>query len=553
MSPLLPRSGKRSDFRQRGAIGVLAAVALSAAMAAALLAVDVGSQTYTRRHLQTVADTAALSAVKDIPNAQSIAIDNASRNGFTVPGTRANTLATAALQYDYDNHAFVTGGTDFNAVQVTVTTQQPYFFMLGSRLVTATAIAARSDVAGISVGAGLASIDTSQSPLLDALLGKLLNTSIKLDVMSYQGLVNTDVRLLDLVKAKGSVGTVRGLLDLDLTVSELLELTATALTQSDVADVDVKVLDALHLLALRVDGGLHLKLSDLLDVSLASDGAAADARINVFQLINLAAQVANGKHFLDIPVVGLDLGGLAKLNIALSLIAPPSRAIGPPGMDSSGNWRTQAHNAQWRLKIDLDVLGALSGVEGSGLVHLPLYLEIAAANAQLKSIDCKDPRDSSVVTVGANSSLVRAYVGDVNADAMTNVHKPAKVKRATIVNVLGLITVDAEAAINLPGGGDGGGLEFNGPFDEKNTQRISGLSTAGLFGSLGSDMVLDVKLLGIEIKLGELVKALSALLAPIFGLLDSLLAPVLSLLGIQLGYADVTTFYLKCGARELIF
>lgn len=549
--------GRSDSRRQRGVISILAAIALATAVAAALLAIDLGSLFYTKRHLQTVADTAALSAVNNIPDAQHIALDTAAGNNFAVPGAQNNTLLTVVGRYDANGNPlqvreFIPGGNpaDFNAVQVTVSTVQPYFFAIGSRTISATATATRIDVAGISVGSGLISIDTQKSALLNGILGGLLNTTLSLDVMSYQGLITTDVRLLDLVKAKADVGTVQELLNTDLTVSELLHLTATALTQSDLASVDATVLDALNLLALRADGGLHLKLGELLDVSTASGAAAADARINVFQLITLAAQVANGKHFLDVPVVGLDLGGLAQLKIALSLIAPPSVAIGPPGLDSSGNWRTQAHTAQWRLKLDLDVLGVLSGVEGSGLVHLPLYLEIASAGAHLTSIDCNTPRDSSIVTVGAGSSLVRAYVGAVNSDAMTNVTKAATVKPATIVNVLGLITVDAEAALNLPGGG--GDLDFSGPFDSKNTQRISGLATAGLFGSLGHDLVLDVKLLGIEIKLGDLVKALADLLAPIFGLLDSLLAPVLNLLGIQLGYADVTTFYLKCGAPELV-
>ncbi len=558
MLPLLPGIEAHLDFRrQRGAVSILAAIALAMAISAALLAIDLGNLFYTKRHLQTVADTAALSAANNIPDAQHIALDTAASNNFSVPGTQNNTLETAVGRYDATGttpqvREFTPGGNpvDYNAVQVTVTTEQPYFFAVGSRTVRATATATRTDMAGIRVGSGLLSIDTQKSALLNGILGGLLNTSISLDAVSYQGLVNTDVRLLDLVKARADVGTVQELLNLDLTVSELLRLTATALTQSDLASVDATVLDALNLLALRADGGLHLKLGDLLDVSTASGGAAADARLNVFQLITLAAQVANGTHFLDVPVVGLDLGGLAQLKIALSLIERPSEAIGSPGLDSSGNWRTQAHTAQWRLKLDLDVLGALSGVPGSGLVHLPLYLEIASADAHLTSIDCNTPRNSSIVTVGAGSSLVRAYVGDVNPDAMTNVTKAATVKPATIVNVLGLITVDAEAAIDLPGGG--GDLNFSGPFDNNNTQRTSGLSTAGLFTSLGDNMVLDVNLLGIGIKLGDLVKALAGLLAPIFALLDSLLAPVLNLLGIQLGYADVTTFYLKCGVPELV-
>jgi uncharacterized membrane protein len=298
---------------------------------------------------------------------------------------------------------------------------------------------------------------------------------------------------------------------------------------------------------------LHLKLGDLLDVSLASGNAAAEAQINVLQLISLSAQVANGKHFLDMPMLGINLPGLLTLNLSLSLIEPPSIAIGPAGRDSDGNLRTRAHTAQARLKIDV-LVGELLG----GLVHLPIYLEIAAGDAGLESIECRSPRNNSTVNISATSSVLRAYIGEVNANAMTNVTSPATVEKAKILDLLGLLTVTTRVEIDLPGGE--GNLDFNGPFDDQNTQRISGLSTAGLFASLGDGMVLEtggilgelLNLLLGEHTLEEVLKLVLELLAPVFGLLDSLLVPVLNLLGIQLGYADVTVFHLKCGAPQLV-
>lgn len=552
---LRERAGRLSSRRQRGAISILAAMGLAAVVASAALAVDLGSLFYSKRQLQKAADTAALSAVNDIPIAYDIALDTARLNDFPVPGARNNTLQTVTGTYDFNTHLFMSGGDPLNqnAVEVTVTTNQPYFFMLGTRQITATATATRTDIAGLSVGSGLISIDTEKSVLLNAILGKLLNTSIKLDAVSYNGLANTNVRLLDLVKAKASVGTLQELLELDLTLAELLELTATALSQTDVANVDISVINTLNLLALQVPGNLHLKLADLLDVSLAPGNAAAHAQINVLQLISLSAQVANGKHFLDMPVLGIDLPGLLTLNLSLSLIEPPSIAIGPAGRDSNGKWRTQAHTSQWRLKLDV-LVGQVLG----GLVHLPIYLEIAAGDAWLESIECRSPRDDSSVNIGAASSILRAYIGEVNANAMTNVTSPATVEKATILNLLGLLSVTTRVAIDFPGGA--GNLAFNGPFDSKNTQRISGQSTTQLFSSLGDNMVLEVHgvlgellnlLLGTH-TLEDVLKLVLELLTPVFGLLDSLLAPVLQLLGIQLGYADVTAFHLNCGAPQLV-
>lgn len=549
-----PAAASPRISRQRGALSPLAAIGLATAVASALLAVDLGNLFYARRHLQTVADTAALSAVNAIPEAQAVATGTAGANDFPLPGKQGNTLQAVAGSYDYEARAFTAGGNaaEQNAVQVTVTTQQPYFFILGSRQVSATATAARTDIAGISVGSGLLDIDSSKSALLNGLLGGLLETTLKLEAAAYNGLATTSIRLLDLVKAQGSVGTVNELLDLDLSVRELLDLTAIALSQTDVANVNLKDAQGAISDLMSVKGDLHLKLSDLIDASLAPGHAAAETQINVLQLITLAAQVANGKNFLNIPAAGLDLGGLAKIDLALSIIEPPKIAIGPPGRDSDGNWRTRAHTAQVRLKLDVKLLELLNG----SLVHLPIYLEVAAAEAGLNSISCAAPRESSTVAINANTSLVRAYIGEVNKDAMTNVTKAATVDKATIVSLTGLLgitgvlDVTTKVALDLPGGSQE--LQFHGPFDDDNTQRVSGLSTGGLFEKLGSDLDLDVELLGINLGLGSALKPLMKLLTPIFGLLDALLAPVLQLLGIQLGFGDVTAFHLKCGAPQLV-
>jgi len=540
---------------QRGAISTMAASGLALILAAGLLAVDLGSLFQTRRQLQNVADMAALSAINNLSpvlntaqaQARAVALDSARLNNFPVPGGNNNQLVSVVGAYDFRAKTFTAGAGagDLNAVQVTVSTTQPYFFMFGSRDISATATAASSDLAGLSLGTALIDIDTQKSVLLNGLLGKLLHTSLDLGVASFRGLATTSVRLLDLVKAEASVGTVEKLLALDLTLADLLKLTATALSQSDLATVDASVIDTLNLLSLKSGGDLSLKLGDLVDVSLAPGNTAAEANINLLQLVTLAAQVANGKNFINVPALGLNLGGLAKLDVALTMIEPPSIAIGPPGRGTDGKWRTQAHTSQWRVKLNL-VIGEVLG----GLVNLPLYLEVAAGDAWLKSIDCRYPRDASIVDVGVSASALRAYVGNVNADAMTNRSSAATVSKATILNVLGLVTVDARAEVNLPGGA--ADLSFTGPFNASNTQSVNGLSTSGLFNILANSLILDVKLLGLDLQLGTLLDALRAVLNPVFVLLDSILAPVLSLLGIQLGIADVTVFSLTCGAPQLV-
>lgn len=551
------QTGPMAKARQTGAVSIMAAASLAAVVASALLAVDLGSLFYTQRHLQGVADNAALSAVSDLANATHIATDTAAQNDFTAPGAHGNTLAVVTGRYDTTTPdaayqgTFVPGGdpVEQNAVQVTVTTQQPYFFRPGRQALSATATATRTAVAGFSIGSGLLSIDSNQSVLLNAILGKLLNTSLSLDAMSYQGLATAHVNLLGLVNADASVGTVNELLAADISLADLLHLTAEALGPGDVAYI------TLNDLALQIPGDLTLVLGDLVKLSLADGNAAATAEINVLQLISLAAQVANGEHFLDVPIVGINLPGILSLDLALSLIEPPSIAIGPAGKGANGEWLTQAHTAQTRLKIDVKVLEMLGG-----LLHLPIYLELAKGDAWLENIACTSPRDDSTVTIGATSGIAGLYIGEVNEDAMTNRETAATVTEAKLLDVLGLLTIRGKAAIELPGGA--GTLDFNGPFNDDNTQRISGLQTAGLFASLSDSLELNtgglvgvllqlvLGLLGID--LDDLLKAVLDALTPVLSLLDAVLAPVLSLLGLQLGYADVTNFYLNCGVPRLV-
>ncbi|MDD4880912.1 MAG: pilus assembly protein TadG-related protein [Gallionellaceae bacterium] len=554
--------GLTSRF-QTGAISVMAAAGMAALVASALLAVDLGNLFYTKRQLQNVADTAALSAVSDLPNAAYIATDTASKNDFTVPGVHSNTLETVTGRYDTDTTDGIYQGTfsaggdpeQQNAVKVTVTTQQPYFFMAGNREISATATATRTAEAGFSIGSGLLNIDTRQSALLNAILGKLLHTSLNLDAMSYQGLATAHVNLLDLVRVEGHVGTVNELLGLDLSLADVLHLTAQALGQNDILYLDLENLANLEAL-----GNLHLKLGDLIKLSVADGESAASADLNVLQLISLSAQVANGDHFLDVPITNINIPGILSLDLALSLIEPPSIAIGPAGKGADGQWLTRAHTAQTRLKVDVKVLEMLGG-----LLHLPIYLELAKGQAWLENIECRSPLDDSTVTIGATSGIAGIYIGEVNIpDVMTNREVAVtgdNIEKTKVLDLLGLLWIKAKAGIDLPGGG--GDLAFNGPFDDQNTQRISGLETAGLFSSLSNTLGLELggplgDLLNtlLEILLGvtpgELLTQVLDLLTPVLSLLDDILAPVLSLLGLQLGYADVNNFYLNCGVPRLV-
>ncbi|MDF6543565.1 hypothetical protein NLP55_25400, partial [Escherichia coli] len=120
--------------------------------------------------------------------------------------------------------AAVDGNT--NAAQVTITQNVPYFFMVGRRQLTATAIAKNTPVASFSLGSGLASVNGG---LLNQLLGSLLGNAnpLSLSLVSYQGLANTNIRVADLMTAVG-VGTFQQLLSTQLTLTQFFNAVISA-------------------------------------------------------------------------------------------------------------------------------------------------------------------------------------------------------------------------------------------------------------------------------------------------------------------------------------
>lgn len=192
---------------------------------AVLVSIDIGNLFNTQRALQRSADLAAMAAAQrlDLPAAAQQAVV---QNGLTVDGTNV-TLAVVPGVWDasagtpptyFTAQAAVDGNT--NAAQVTITQNVPYFFMVGRRQLTATAIAKNTPVASFSLGSGLASVNGG---LLNQLLGSLLGNAnpLSLSLVSYQGLANTNIRVADLMTAVG-VGTVQQLLSTQLTLTQFL-------------------------------------------------------------------------------------------------------------------------------------------------------------------------------------------------------------------------------------------------------------------------------------------------------------------------------------------
>ncbi|HET7833915.1 MAG TPA: TadG family pilus assembly protein [Gallionella sp.] len=535
--------------RQQGVISVMAAVTLTVAVVVAALALDLGRIYWIKRDLQKAADLASLSAVTEIPQATTVAQNIALANGFDYQKVAtANSMTVTTGMYNWTTRVFTPGGDPdtLDAVQVIVATTIPYYFMPGSLRLEASAISVRDPVAGFSLGSFIARLDTTQSALLNSVLGGLLGGAINLDIGSYKGLAAGTVSLAGLQLALG-LGTVDEVLNANLSLAGLLDATITALNnKGDAASVNAASI--LGTVRTSVASNRSLRVGDLLNVDTSNPQAAANTEVNVMQLLQTGAQIANGSHFVDIPNLGVSVGSLANVGLGLSVIEPPTIAIGPARKNSNGQWMTRAHAAQIRLKLGLKLdLAVLQ-------VNLPLYIESGAADASLTKIVCKLPRDDSEVTIEATPQLVAAYIGNVDNAVMENHAQPVTPTTATLVNVLGLITIKGYAKV-VVGGGQPRDLVFNGPFDQYNTTATASLGIGSALGTAlqqpgNMDTKVELDLLGLlKIDAGPIIAAIIAVLNSV---LDALLDPLLSLLGVSLGGADVTAFYLNCGVPQLV-
>jgi uncharacterized membrane protein len=567
--------------RERGDIAIIAAIVLPLIILAAAFAIDLGHIAYVKRHLQKVADVAAIAAAQDLSNPQAGAQASAQYNGFNPDSAGHQMQVTPG--YWNPQSPYVQGPTYFtssipygqqvNAAKVQVTENVPFFFVFGQREVSAQAIAWSSNMAGFSISSQLLDLNTQQSALLNSILGGLLGTSVNLGVAGYNALLGTSVSLGQLAQAL-QVGTVNNLLQANLTLPGLYQGILTAVgNQQNGGVLSSQATGALQqLVGLNVPGSYQVPVGQILQLGLADPNAAVNAQVNVLNLITAAAMVANQHHFVDIPNIGVQLGGLANISLGLYVISPPSIAFGQPGQNPDGTWKTQAHAAQVAVALHIQLLQGIPAL-GGGLLNIPIYLEVDPAQGHLTSLQCAVPQSGDQVQIGANTGILTAIIGDIPQDALSNTTQPlsASAQPATLLNVLNLIKVTMNPLV-IPlsdEAGYGAGnyaytpLNFSG--QPQQSQTIDTNAVGGALGNVLTTLAqqlqqpnsLNVSLLGLNLGLGNvvgaLVGALNPILVPLVNSLNGLLVPVLQLLGVQLGSAQVTYNAVSCGNATLVY
>ena len=407
-------------------MGIFVAIALSAAMLCAVLALDTGRLYWEGQELQRLADMAAMDAANGSTSLSSgLELDAAGK-------TELLTLAQASVAENLQNsgwevttvaeqHGIVpaaSGGarsscaiadcppsvSTYSAVNVTVTreTCASIIVSLAALLrsddtpsatencltpaavpMSRTATASKPMFVAFSAGTTLLTLCTNDDnpQLLQAVLDQLLGTGLCAAIVGQAGIADLGVSLLELrdglalLRPDLALGSPEELLDARVTVAELMEVSLNMLEAGD-----PNALAAL----LNTE---EIRLGDLLsiDPDYLNNATALATRIGVSDLISAGVLLANqqclpgtGCYSNGIPA-SIDLG-LVKLSADIGLIQAPVIAIGPVGCtDGSAGpgctaWRTEARPAQIDISSTVEIDLPL-------VLNLTLNLDVVGASA----------------------------------------------------------------------------------------------------------------------------------------------------------------------------
>ncbi|NIF52340.1 hypothetical protein F3J19_09600 [Burkholderia sp. Ax-1724] len=568
--------------RQRGSVAMVAAIALGLTLAA-LGAIDVGNVYFVRRELQRTADMSAMAAAQVIGSqggctaAQSTAFSNASSNGFNADG-QTYTLSPTCGRWDTSSKTYFgsnnSNGNPLNAVQVQVTQKLPMFFLVGSPInVTATSTAMATNIDSFSLGTAVATLNTQQSALLDAILGGLLKSSVSLSVADTQSLASANIKLDDLRAALGAA-SMQGLLNTNVSFHDLMVAMVKAL-QAGGDTVNANILQALEVV---VPGGQNITIGDggttapgLLALGLANPNSAATATINAFDALMVAAQLSQSNpDGTPGPVLNVSAGLPGIAAVSLQVVNPPVLAMGEGGTISPGVYRTEARTAAINLSLTLQPLPTLYlGIATISVLSTPVVvtLQVAPGKADLSSVDCESTKAATQATILATPGIASVCVaGDAACTQSANVASATTILTGPnpVISVklkrLGFLSLSPPQPTTLVFNGSSG--SFNGV--QGADSNAVGSDLASLTGTLFSQLpgALSIYLLDptlsaligyiLDPVLALVTTTLSPVLSSVFSLLDTLIVPTLTLLGVQLGAATVHNTSLTCGVPQLV-
>ncbi len=583
---------------ERGSVAVLGAILITLVIGCTAMAVDLGSLSGERRSLQSATDAAAMAAVipleqnqvvntpPDTSRLYAIVVDALAGNHYpnaivdsVVAGTFCPdpTLAPAA-RFTPGSASCASGvynGPVPNAVRATSHVQSPFYLakaiMQGQsgQTVSVTATAAGLDEAGFSIGTGLVSVNSAESPVLNAVLGGMLGTSLSLSAVSYEGLANTQINALDFLSALASnatvnVATVGGLANASASLGTVLQVEAAVLKAEGAPSATLTAaLAGLQALSANIYGQPTVQIGQLLNVAAwqtsNAGGVAAptalQATVNAMQIATAAIELAQNGQTATIPTSGLSLAGLGSLTVSAT-VGSPMQNIYPGSGD--GYIGAAAETAQVNMNVGLDPPPISIGLPSVAAIQmslaLPVSVHVASGTAYLSTIACGgNPATDANVTVTGASSIA-------TLNATLSAHVAVQLLGATVLGT----TIEIPLNVQVGAGGPTALIFTQADIQSGALKRIASedvlsTTTSSLMSTLSSQMGAKINLQLASLNLPALTSltplltpALAAALTPLAATLDAVIDDATAALGVQVGYMDVMGTGVRCGVPAIV-
>ncbi|WP_255002541.1 pilus assembly protein TadG-related protein [Pseudomonas sp. S12(2018)] len=450
----------RFPTRQRGAIGLMAALTLALALVFALLVIDSGRLYLEQRSLQRVVDMAALEAAGQSavctgsgPQAATVAQASAARNGFA-PGAK-HTLATTCgtLQTGAGSRrTYTVNPSKSEAVRVSASSAVATSIAAGVQaLLSGDAVPATTTLHASAVASlpkppqamlrlqtTLAVVDSRKSALLNALLDPL-GGKATLDAVGWQGIANVDINLLAYIDQLAvnvgvGVGHYDELLAKNLKATDLIK---AAIYVAQRGGATTKVIADLGKVLAAANIETDLQLGSILDIQSGTVASGLDASVQLLQLLQAVILLANKQSaaVVDLP---LSVLGLLTGSIKLKVVEPPQfSAVGNPVKAKAaplGSDQIMVKTAQIRAMVSIN-MGLLSGIGGlvgaistiaspltsavSNLLGLNLKGTITALLCVVGPCEAGDivPFGSPTIDISLEVAQARSYVTDYSCGA----------------------------------------------------------------------------------------------------------------------------------------
>lgn len=569
-----------------GNLAMMTATVMPVALVLAAFAVDAGSLYLEKRRAQSLADLAAITVAANLHDpleaARLVFADNGVhqialgtmgddgkvrwRPGDDAANVTESAVLTRGLYVSalsippaerFTRAAGESG--DVNAVKVTYRKTGARYFaasIIPPPQIVVEATAATDRKAAFSVGSRLLEL---KDGIANALLGGLTGSSVSLTVMDYNALLGAKVSLLSFLDGLATeldltAGSYDEVLDARITVGQV----AKVLSKS--ADVGGRARTASQKLATQAGGpgAGSFPLSRLIGLSGSVARATireVGAEIDVMELLSTSAILAGQGRQVKLDL-GAVLPGLLAVWVDLAIGEPPQKS---PWF-TVGSAGEVVRTAQTRLRVVVEIGNnpLLTGLLGAR-IRLPLYLELAYAEAKLDSISCPTGRSDSIkVAIDARPGIANLYLAEVDPSKIVNFANPAPRSPASLIQ-LAVVKVTGQAQAEI-GAINYKRLNFNvGDIDGRKVRQVSTHTiatslTESLFSSLSLEVsvglgVLNIPLITLpgntKVLLGDTIRAVA-------GPVDMLLGEVLKMLGLSLGQADVRVHGATCGRAVLV-